>query len=65
MSAPLIVSEGPFVHPQLNWSTFNLLTGAWVTGTGPDYKAGSYMKLLPNESAGYFTPEALAGDGVR
>lgn len=62
---PLIVPEGPFVHPKLFWSTINLLTGGWVTGTGASHKSGPYMKQIDVLPASFFTPEALAGEGVR
>ena len=63
---PFVVPEGPFVHPTLYWTVFNLLTGARVSAAGPDYPKGPYMKVLDKmlpESA--FTPDALAGEGIR
>ena len=66
VSMPFVVPEGPFVHPTLYWTVFNLLTGARVSAAGPDYPKGPYMKVLDKmlpESA--FTPDALAGEGIR
>lgn len=61
-----LVFAGPFVHPKLFWTVFNLLAGTRITAAGPDYAKGPYMKvadkMLP-ESA--FTPDALAGEAVR
>jgi hypothetical protein len=65
VSMPLIVPEGPFVAPYFFWTTFNLLTGGWVTGSGPNYENGPFMKVIERLPMSFFTPEALAGEGVR
>jgi hypothetical protein len=66
MTMPFVVPEGPFVHPKLFWTVFNLLAGTHATAAGPDFSKGQYMKvadkMLPESS---FTPDALAGEAVR
>lgn len=66
MTMPFVVPEGPFVHPKLFWTVFNLLSGTHATAAGPDFSKGQYMKvadkMLPDSS---FTPDALAGEAVR
>lgn len=64
MSLPSIVADGPYVHPGYPWITHNLLTDAWVT-SGVDYEKGSFQKKLDHIPDSAFTPDALAGEGVR
>jgi len=40
VSMPVIVPDGPFVAPYFFWTTFNVLSGGWVTGSGPNYENG-------------------------
>ena len=65
VSIPVIVPDGPFVAPYFFWTTFNVLSGGWVTGSGPNYENGPFMKVVDRLPMGFFTPEALAGEGVR
>ncbi len=65
VSMPVIVPDGPFVAPYFFWTTFNVLSGGWVTGSGPNYENGPFMKVVDRLPMGFFTPEALAGEGVR
>jgi hypothetical protein len=65
VSMPVIVPEGPLVAPYFFWTTFNLLSGGWVTGSGPNYENGPFMKVVDRLPMSFFTPEALAGEGVR
>jgi hypothetical protein len=68
ISLPFLMMDGPLVFPNLQWSTYNLQTGTWV-GTGTtNWSDSSYtyhFKLLDHISSTYFTPEAMAGEGVR
>jgi hypothetical protein len=65
MSMPSVVWDGPYVLMSQPWITHNLQTGGWAVGSIPDFKSGPYFKQVEKMPATYFTPEALAGDGVR
>lgn len=65
---PMIVPEGPFIYTGAQISVFNLLAGSWVSMGDTDWEnssTSSYLKLLDRLPATYFTPEAVAGEGVR
>ncbi|MNG03311.1 hypothetical protein D3C84_863840 [compost metagenome] len=67
MALPFVVPEGPFINAATN-SVYNLLSGSWVSIGNTDWQDPSYkyhFKVLKPESLSYFTPEALAGEGVR
>jgi len=64
MSLPTIIWEAPRVEVSYPLVTYNLLTGAWVE-SGVDRGKGNFYKSLPRIPDSYFTPDALAGQGVR
>lgn len=68
MTQPLVVPEGPFVYPTAQWNVFNLLAGNYLAACVTDWGDPSYnyhFKLYDRISSSEFTPDALAGQGVR
>lgn len=65
MAMPHIVWEGPYVLTSLPWINHNLQTGSWVVGGPPDFANGGLEQQIDKLPVTYFTPEALAGEGVR
>ncbi|NVD69598.1 DUF1329 domain-containing protein [Duganella sp. BJB1802] len=65
MSMPQVMLEGPFVLANQPWILYNLQAGTWVVGSPADFAKGPYYRMGDNLPATYFTPEALAGEGVR
>jgi len=68
ITQPLVVPEGPFVWPVAQWSVFNLLAGNYLASCVTDWGDPTYtthFKVLDRISPMEFTPEALAGQGVR
>jgi len=65
MGMPHVVWEGPYVAANAPWTTYNLQAGSWVAGSPPDFAAGPYFRQLDKLPETTFTPEALAGEGVR
>ncbi|MNJ15152.1 hypothetical protein D3C77_93930 [compost metagenome] len=67
MSLPIVVPEGPFIYNGAN-SVYNLQSNTWVSVANSDWENPSskyHFKVMKPESASYFTPEAMAGQGVR
>lgn len=70
VSVPWVVSEGPFVYTNGQWSVYNLLTGQYLASTLTDWSNPAYkwhFKTYPKEltPALQFTPDAMAAEGVR
>jgi hypothetical protein len=68
MALPLIVPEGPMVLPNANFSLYNLSTGSYLAACVTDWSNPSYkyfFKVLDRLPKTFFTPEAMAGEGVR
>ncbi|MCZ7562153.1 MAG: DUF1329 domain-containing protein [Burkholderiaceae bacterium] len=68
MTQPLVVPEGPFVYPTVQWNVFNLLAGNYLASCTTDWGDPAYnyhFKVYDRISPAEFTPEALAGQGVR
>ncbi|WP_297837175.1 DUF1329 domain-containing protein [Pseudomonas sp.] len=65
MGMPHIVWEGPYVLTNQPWMTYNIQSGSWVVGAPADFANGPYYRQLDKIPATYFTPESLAGEGVR
>lgn len=69
ISAPFVVPEGPFVHGNGEWQIYNLIGGLYLATvpalSDPNY--GWYFKTYGEDVTplNYFTPGALAGEGVR
>lgn len=68
MTQPLVVPEGPFVNPIVQWNVFNLLASNYLAACTTDWGDPSYnyhFKVYDRISPSEFTPDALAGQGVR
>ncbi|TDN69987.1 DUF1329 domain-containing protein [Paraburkholderia sp. BL10I2N1] len=68
MALPFIVPEGPMVVPNANFSLYNLTAGTYLAACVTDWSNPSYkyyFKVLDRLPKSYFTPEAMAGEGVR
>ncbi|WP_454740348.1 DUF1329 domain-containing protein [Cupriavidus necator] len=65
LGMPHIVWECPCVLPNQPWVTYNLQTGNWVMGGPADSTKGPFYRQIEKLPATYFTPDALAGEGVR
>ncbi|ANB73015.1 hypothetical protein AYM40_12055 [Paraburkholderia phytofirmans OLGA172] len=68
MALPFIVPEGPMVLPNANFSLYNLTTGTYLASCVTDWSNPSYkyfFKVLDRLPKTFFTPEAMAGEGVR
>lgn len=68
VAMPYVVPEGPFVNATSSWCIYNLLSGAYLAAAFPDYGSPGFRyhyKLLDRIPSSYFSPEALAGEGVR
>ncbi|MCY1514922.1 hypothetical protein D9M68_494880 [compost metagenome] len=67
MSLPIVVPEGPFINTTAN-AVYNLQSNSWVAVANSDWGNPSskyHLKVMKPESLSYFTPEAMAGEGVR
>jgi hypothetical protein len=60
---PFVAADGPGVFT-VPFSSYNLLTGAWVLSTIWNETDPKY-KLVERKPNSYFTPDSLAGQGVR
>ncbi len=60
---PFVAADGPGVF-SISFANFNLLTGTWVLSTIWNETEPKY-KLVDRKPDSYFTPDSLAGQGVR
>ncbi len=60
---PFVAADAPGVFC-ISFANFNLLTGAWVLSTIWNEAEPKYKIVAPKPDS-YFTPDALAGQGVR
>ncbi len=58
---PYYEAEGGFVTDQ--YGTYDLQTGGWYTA-GDAADTGGYY-TVPSKGAGYYSPESVAGEGIR
>ncbi|VVN79055.1 DUF1329 domain-containing protein [Pseudomonas fluorescens] len=68
IALPFLIPDGPFVYPNLQWSTHNLQTGGWSGVGATNWSNPSYtfhLKMLSDAKSADFTPEAMSGEGVR
>ncbi|MCD6675210.1 MAG: DUF1329 domain-containing protein [Burkholderiaceae bacterium] len=69
ISSPFVVPEGPFVHGNGEWQIYNLIGGLYLAVvpdvSNPNYTW--YFKTYGKEMTplNYFTPSAMAAEGVR
>lgn len=62
-SVPFVAPEIPAVVTQ-TFATFNLLAGTWMVNNVYNEQPTQY-KVVPRRPDAYFSPDALAGAGVR
>jgi hypothetical protein len=68
IALPFLMMDGPFVFPNIQWSTHNLQTGGWSGVGATNWSDPSYtyhFKMLNDVKTADFTPEAMSGEGVR
>jgi hypothetical protein len=63
-SHPVVMPDLPATTPQQQWGFNDLISGAWYASGVVNEKASQYP-IVPRRPDSYFTPEAMAGDGVR
>lgn len=70
ISVPFVVPEGPFVYANGQWSVYDLLSNQYISGLLTDWSSPTYkwhFKTYSKEVTPLveFTPDAMAGSGVR
>ncbi|UCV17780.1 DUF1329 domain-containing protein [Ferribacterium limneticum] len=70
ISVPFVAPEGPFVYGNGQWSVYDLVAGNYLAGLLTDWSNSSYkwhFKTYAKEATplAEFTPDAMAGSGVR
>ncbi|MDZ7922034.1 DUF1329 domain-containing protein [Rhodoferax sp.] len=63
-SHPVVMPDLPATTPQQQWGFNDLLSGAWYA-SGVVNEREQHYKILPRRADSFFTPDAMAGQGVR
>lgn len=63
-SHPVVMPDLPATTPQQQWGFNDLITGTWYA-SGVVNERPQHYKIVPRRPDSFFTPEAMAGDGVR
>ena len=63
-SHPVVMPELPATTPQQQWGFNDLISGAWYA-SGVVNERPQHYKIVPRRPDSFFTPEAIAGEGVR
>ena len=63
-SHPVVMPDVPATTPQQQWGFNDLISGAWYA-SGVVNERQQHYKIVPRRPASFFTPEAIAGEGVR
>ena len=63
-SHPVVMPDLPATTPQQQWGFNDLISGAWYA-SGVVNERNQHYKIVPRRPDSYFTPDAMAGDGVR
>lgn len=63
-SHPVVLPDLPATTPQQQWGFNDLVSGTWYA-SGVVNERPLHYKLVPSRPGSFFTPEAMAGDGVR
>lgn len=63
-SHPVVLPDLPATTPQQQWGFNDLVTGTWYA-SGVVNERPQHYKIVPRRADSFFTPEAMAGDGVR
>ena len=61
---PVVMPDLPATTPQQQWGFNDLLSGAWYASGVVNERAQHY-RIVPRWADGFFTPDAMAGEGVR
>jgi hypothetical protein len=61
---PVVMPDLPATTPQQQWGFNDLVSGAWFISGVVNEKAVHY-RIVPRRPDSFFTPEAMAGEGVR
>jgi hypothetical protein len=63
-SHPVVMPDLPATTPQQQWGFNDLLSGAWYA-SGVVNERSQHYKIVPRRPDSHFTPDAMAGEGVR
>jgi Protein of unknown function (DUF1329) len=63
-SHPVVMPDLPATTPQQQWGFNDLLSGAWYA-SGIVNERPQHYKITPRRADSYYTPDALAAEGVR
>jgi len=63
-SHPVVMPDLPATTPQQQWGFNDLLSGAWYA-SGVVNERPQHYKIAPRRPDSHFTPDAMAGEGVR
>lgn len=63
-SHPVVMPDLPATTPQQQWGFNDLLSGAWFA-SGVVNERQQHYKIVPRRADTFFTPDAMAGQGVR
>ena len=63
-SHPVVMPELPATTPQQQWGFNDLISGAWYA-SGVVNERPQHYRIVPRRPDSFFTPEAMAGEGVR
>ncbi|MBL0726255.1 DUF1329 domain-containing protein [Piscinibacter sp. HJYY11] len=61
---PVVMPDLPATTPQQQWGFHDLLSGAWYA-SGVVNERNTHYRIVPRRPDSFFTPDAMAGDGVR
>lgn len=61
---PVVMPDLPATTPQQQWGFNDLLSGAWYISGVVNERSKQY-EIVPRRPDSFFTPEGMAGDGVR
>lgn len=63
-SHPVVMPDLPATTPQQQWGFNDLISGAWYA-SGVVNERPQHYKIMPRRPDSHFTPDAMAGEGVR
>lgn len=63
-SHPVVMPDVPATTPQQQWGFNDLISGAWYA-SGVVNERSKHYQIVPRRPDSFFTPDALAGEGVR
>jgi hypothetical protein len=61
---PVVMPDLPATTPQQQWGFNDLISGTWYA-SGVVNERQQHYKIVPRRGDSFFTPEAMAGEGVR